>query len=398
MANNAQGDAITLRQWLPLLGLTVSAFIFNTSEFMPVGLLTDIGSTFALNEAQTGIMISVYAWAVMLLSLPLMVAASRVEFKRLMLGVVAVFAAGQFLSAIAPTFLTLTLVRLVVACAHAIFWSIASIMGTRLVGAKHAPLALSMIATGTSVAQIFGLPIGRAIGLAVGWRMTFGLVGVVSVVVVLYQAMALPPMPAGEPFSLKGLPALMKNRLLMGIYVVTAVYASSYYLCYSYIEPFLAQVAGLSANTITMSLMAFGVAGIIASVICTRFYDGHRKGFITGCIAGVCAPMLALAAVSAWGLPAIVAAFVMWGICGTIYGIAFQAELIACTDKDVSAVAMSMYSGIFNFGIGSGTALGGIVVSSAGVGLVGIAGGALCAVSLVLCLLLVIRPLAVRLS
>ncbi|MFR2951432.1 MAG: MFS transporter, partial [Collinsella intestinalis] len=105
-------------------------------------------------------MITVYAWAVMLLSLPLMIAASRIEFKRLLLGVLAVFAVGQALSSGAPTFAILVVVRIVVACAHAIFWSIASVMATRLVSTRHASVALGMIATGTSIAMIFGMPWG----------------------------------------------------------------------------------------------------------------------------------------------------------------------------------------------------------------------------------------------
>ena len=56
-------DGITLKQWLPLVGLTCCAFVFNTSEFMPIGLLTDIAASFSLTEAQAGIMISVYAGA-----------------------------------------------------------------------------------------------------------------------------------------------------------------------------------------------------------------------------------------------------------------------------------------------------------------------------------------------
>lgn len=72
----ARQDGISLKQWLPLIGLACCAFVFNTSEFMPIGLLTDIAASFSLTEAQTGIMISVYAWGVMLLSLPLMVFAS----------------------------------------------------------------------------------------------------------------------------------------------------------------------------------------------------------------------------------------------------------------------------------------------------------------------------------
>ena len=102
--SQARQDGITLRQWLPLVGLTCCAFVFNTSEFMPIGLLTDIAASFSLTEAQAGIMISVYAWGVMLLSLPLMVFASRFEFKRMLLGVLAVFSLGQFLFAVAPTY------------------------------------------------------------------------------------------------------------------------------------------------------------------------------------------------------------------------------------------------------------------------------------------------------
>lgn len=125
----ARQDGISLKQWLPLIGLACCAFVFNTSEFMPIGLLTDIAASFSLTEAQAGIMISVYAWGVMLLSLPLMVFASRFEFKRMLLGVLAVFSLGQFLSAVAPTYPILVCARLVVACAHAVFWSVASIMG-----------------------------------------------------------------------------------------------------------------------------------------------------------------------------------------------------------------------------------------------------------------------------
>ena len=199
-------------------------------------------------------MISVYAWGVMLLSLPLMVFASRFEFKWMLLGVLAVFSLGQFLSAVAPTYPILVCARLVVACAHAVFWSVASIMASRLVDARHGALAISMIATGSSIAQIFGLPIGRAIGLAVGWRMTFAVVGAFSAAAVVYQAAVFPAMPAGERFTVKQLPELLKNPFLIALYAVTVFMATGYYASYSYIEPFLAQVAHVDAGAITIWL------------------------------------------------------------------------------------------------------------------------------------------------
>ena len=70
---------MTSKERLPLIGMTVSAFIFNTSEFMPIGLLTDIAKSFSISEAKAGMLITVYSWIVMLLSLPLMLLVSKIE-------------------------------------------------------------------------------------------------------------------------------------------------------------------------------------------------------------------------------------------------------------------------------------------------------------------------------
>ncbi len=387
-------NGITLRQWLPLLGLTCAAFVFNTSEFMPIGLLTDIAASFSISEATAGVMISVYAWGVMLLSLPLMVAASRLEFKRLFLAVVAVFAAGQFLSAVAPTYPILVAARLVVAAAHAVFWSIASVMASRLVDARHASLALSMVATGSSIAQIFGLPLGRAIGLAVGWRMTFCVVGAVAVAVFVYQAAFFPQMPAGEPFSLRQLPTLFTNRPLVLLYVVTIFMATGYYVGYSYIEPYLQQVAGMNAGLITMCLTVFGCAGLLGSVSFSRFFDGHRRGFLALMLSGVAVSLLLMRAAAA--APALIfAVCVLWGLSATAFNVAFQAQIIEFASADASAVAMSIFSGLFNLGIGCGTAIGGAVVAQGAIGAIGYVGAGVAAVGVavaVAALLPAIRP------
>ena len=379
----SNNGSITLKQWLPLIGLTCCAFVFNTSEFMPIGLLTDIARSFSLTEAQAGIMISVYAWGVMILSLPLMVFASRFEYKRMLLGVVALFSLGQFLSAIAPTYPVLVCARLVVACAHAVFWSVASIMASRLVDARHGALAISMIATGSSVAQIFGLPLGRAIGLAVGWRMTFGVVGMVSAAVVIYQAFVFPPMAAGERFNLSQLPSLLKNPFLIALYAVTVFMATGYYTCYSYIEPFMQQVAGFEPGLITMSLTVFGFAGLVGSWLFGRLFDGHRFPFLAVALTGVAAALLLMRA-SAVVPAAVFVVCGVWGCCATAFNVAFQAELIKYTPADESAVAMSIFSGLFNLGIGTGTAIGGAVVSGPGIAWIGYAGGAIAAVGVLL--------------
>lgn len=160
--------SVPVRELLPLLALTLSAFLLNTSEFVPIGLLTDIAGAFGLSESGAGMMISLYAWAVAALSLPLMMVASRVSPKAIITAVLTLFCAGQVASALAPTFELLVMARLMVAASHAVFWSVASPFAVRVMAPEHSSLAMSMIVTGTSVAMIFGLPLGRALGIALG--------------------------------------------------------------------------------------------------------------------------------------------------------------------------------------------------------------------------------------
>lgn len=372
-------DKITRGQWLALAGLAVSAFIFNTSEFIPIGLLSDIGQTFSLTEAQTGIMISVYAWGVMILSLPLMVFASRFDFRRLLLGLVAIFTTGQFLSAIAPTYLLLVCSRLVVATAHAVFWSVVMIVAARVVSPRHSSTAMGIVATGSSIAQIFGMPMGRAIGLMVGWRMTFVVVGVVALVTLVYLAVVFPPMSAGEKFTLDKLPELFRNGPLVALYVAIVFIATGQYVAYSYVEPFLAQTVALGASEVTAALVVIGCAGLLGSYLFSRFYDGHKKGFIAATLVGETLALLALLP-AASSLGVTVAVLVVWGAAEMGFCVAFQSILIYITERDQASVAMSIYSGLFNLGIGAGSAIGGVTVTQLGVGAVGIVGGVFAAV------------------
>lgn len=370
--------------WLPLVGLAFAAFMFNTSEFMPVGLLTDIAGSFRLSEAQAGMMISIYAWAVMLLSLPLMMWGSRLPMRTLLLLVIGLFLAGQAASAVAPTFPLLVVARLLVAAAHAVFWSIASPLATRVADDRHAATAMSMVVTGSSVAMIFGMPLGRVIGLAVGWRMTFACVGAVALCVLLLMAAVMPRLEKGEPFTLAQMPTLLRNRSLMAIYAVTILAATGYYTGYSYVEPFLQQVAGLADGTITAALMAFGCAGIVGSLLFSRFYDGHRTSFSRVMLAGLALALLLMAVTGIAPMAAFGVCFI-WGLSATAFNVAFQAEIIRVTPPDASAVAMSIFSGLFNLGIGCGTWLGGMVTDSIGIGQVGLVGGVIAVLAFIAC-------------
>lgn len=369
-------NKMSLKSWLPLVGLTCAAFIFNTSEFIPIGLLSDIAGDFAITEAHAGMLISVYAWIVTLLSLPLMLLVSKIELRKLLLCVIVLFVGFQLFSALSTSYSMLMVARIGVACAHAVFWSIVSPLAVRIVPDKFRPLALSMIVTGTSVAMIFGLPLGRIIGLHIGWRMTFFYVGAFAFATFLYLMSCLPKVSSRGGFSLHQLPSLLRHPLLIGLYVLSFAIATSYYTGYSFIEPFLKQVAGLSDSWITATLMIFGGMGIVGSFSFSKFYAQNPYRFMNIVILSMTACLLLLHLSSGLSSTVILLCAV-WGAAVTAFNVALQAEIINNSPLDATSVSMSIFSGIFNLGIGCGTLIGGSICTYFSISDIGYMGGLL---------------------
>lgn len=370
-------------QWLPLLGLTFSAFIFNTSEFVPIGLLTDIANDFQITEAHAGLLITIYAWVVALASLPLMLLVSKVEFKRLLLSVVALFALSHILSSVSSNYMTLMVSRIGVACSHAIFWSIASPLAVKVAPEGKRSLALSFIVTGTSIAMIVGLPLGRIVGLFLGWRMTFLCIAVLAALVFVFMAIVFPKVPNQNPVSLRNLPGLVKTPALTGIYILTVVAITGHYTGYSYIEPFMAQVTHLRESAITFALMLFGLAGIVGSILFSKKYDKHPVAFINVAVYGIVAFLYLLQPASI-SMGSTLLVCVLWGIAITAFNLVFQALIIQFAPQATS-IAMSIYSGIFNVGIGSGALIGGYTCTYLSLGWIGYIGGTISLVAAFYC-------------
>ena len=383
---------MTKKEILPLIGMTVSAFIFNTSEFMPIGLLTDIAKSFEITEAKAGMLITVYSWIVMLLSLPLMILVSRIDYRRLFMGTVAVFGICQVLTVLSNSYGMLMASRIGVACAHAIFWSIASPIAVRMASEAHQSKALSMVVTGTSVATIAGLPLGKMVGHYAGWRIAFLIVAVITFGVLVYMAFLFPKMDCGEPFRVKQLPQLFKNRSLVCVYIQTFLFVVGYYTSYSYIDPFLQQVAGMGNSMVTITLFVFGAAGLLGSFLFSKFYDKYRRGVLRTVMAALVVELLLL--LPAAGKPGFMMALcALWGITVLMFNVSFQSETIQCTDEQSSSVAMSIFSGIFNFGIGAGSFLGGIVCDKGQISHLGFVGTVFAVISLLFFLICMSRNL-----
>ena len=376
----------TFKQWVSVCALAVGAFIFNTTEYIPIALLSDIGQSFGKPATEMGMMVTVYAWIVALLSLPLMLMTKNIERRKLLLMLFALFALFHALSFFSWNFNILLVSRIGIALTHAVFWSITASLAVRLAPTGKTNQALGLLSTGTVLAMVLGIPLGRVIGQYFGWQLSFLLIGVCAAGVMLVLAKNLPALPSQNTGSLSSLPSLFKRRNLMLLYAITVLIITAHFTAYSYIEPFVLQVGGFKAEQVTIVLSLYGLAGFAASYLFGKWFAKSQRLFMLGAVAVILLSALLLLPFASFPY-AVYALVFIWGVAIVIVSLGMVSKVLAFA-SDATDVANSIYSGLYNVGIGGGALLGHYVTVWFGLSNIGIAGALLAAAGLAVCSLL----------
>nr|WP_197676207.1 MFS transporter [Nakamurella panacisegetis] len=258
---------------LALLALAIGAFGIGTTEFVIIGLLPEIGGTFAVSVPTAGWLVTGYALGVVI-GAPLMTAlGTKIPRKTMLMALMAVFVAGNLLSAVAPTFAVMLSGRLLASLAHGAFFGIGAVVAADLVAPQKRAGAIATMFTGLTIANVVGVPLGTYIGQSVGWRTTFGLVAALGVAGFVGIAALVPPVAKPAGVHLRAELTAFRNVQVLLAMAMTVLGFGGVFAAVTYLAPMMTTVAGYSAGALTWLLVIFGVGMVAGNLLGGRFAD-----------------------------------------------------------------------------------------------------------------------------
>ncbi|MGW5350191.1 MFS transporter [Streptomyces sp. NPDC004031] len=346
--------------WLAVVSVTLGIFSIVTTEILPIGLLTDIGSSFALSDGTAGLMMTVPGFLAALSAPVVTVATARVD-RRLMLGVfVFLLAAANFLAAAAPGFWLVLVSRVVVGVVIGGFWSIGAGLAERLVPAASVGRATSVIFSAVPLGSVLGVPAGTFIGDLAGWRTAFVVMGAFTVGVLVLLVLVVPPLPPLRTTRLHVLRGMLKNVNTRFALLLTFLIVLAHFGTYTYVTPFLEQVTGADARLITVFLLVYGAAGIVGNFLAGAVVVRRPRATL-GLAAAMIAAATLLLPVLGHGQAGALALLVVWG---TAYGAVPVASQtwFAKAAPDAPEAASVLFTSSFQATISFGALTGGVVL------------------------------------
>ncbi|WP_433630339.1 MFS transporter [Nocardia sp. CA-120079] len=362
-----------LIRWLGVVAVMLGIFSIVTTEILPIGLLTSIGADFTISDGMAGLMMTLPGLLAAIAAPLVTVAAARIDRRLLLCGCTLLLVIANAVAALAPEFWVVLASRVLIGFTIGGYWSIAAGLAGRLVPPESVHRATAVIFSSVPLGSVLGVPAGTFVGNVAGWRAAFVVLGLLSAVVLVLLAVALPALPAEHALLLTTLRIGLRGpgiriALLATFFVVIAQFGT-----YTYVTPFLEQVTEVSAGTITVLLLIYGVAGVAGNFLGGALLGRPRLalGFAASAMA---AAMLLLPLLGRWEFGA-TALLIVWGIGYGGVPVVLQ-TWFADALPDAPEVASVLFTASFQATFCVGALVGGVIVDRTSAGTVLLCGGA----------------------
>lgn len=365
-----------------IVALTVATFLAVTTEMLPVGLLPAIGREIGVSDSITGLLVTVYAFMVAVLAVPLTAATARFPRKGLLESTLIAYTLSNVVVAVAPNFAVLAAGRAFGGIAHALFFSVSIGYASRLVRPEHTGRALAVVTAGAAAGFVLGVPLSTSLGTALGWRAAFGVLAAVCAVTLAVVALLLPAVPGGGGAHL-GEGARARRARLGIVSTANAVVYLGQFTVYTFVSVLLL-AAGLPAAGVGPVLLGIGAVGMLGTWFAAVTLDRRPRAAVMVLLTAVTLGLVAVGTAFP-ALGGVLAAGALWG--AGFGGVASVFQTAAIRTRGASPeVTGALINSTANIGIGGGAAIGAAVLAGPGLGWLPFAGAALVLAGLVIVL------------
>jgi DHA1 family inner membrane transport protein len=345
----------------PLLALALAAFAIGTTEFVIMGLLPQVADSLAVSIPTAGWLVSGYALGVFIGAPIMAVATQSLPPRRALMALMGIFILGNALCAIAPGYEFLMVARVVTALCHGAFFGIGSVEAASLVAPNKRAQAVALMFTGLTLANVLGVPLGTALGQAMGWRTTFWAVTVLGVLALAGLYVLLPRHEAKAER-----PNMMREfgRLTLPVWLalsVTVISSASIFAIFTYIAPLLGGITHVSPRGVSYTLFIIGLGLTIGNYIGGRLADWRVTTTLVLVFTASAVILAGLTFTAHYLIPAEIT-LLLWAICAFSAIPALQINLVNL-GREAPNLISTLNIAAFNAGNALGAWVGGQVIA-----------------------------------
>jgi len=346
---------------LPLTALALCAFGIGVTEFAPMGLLPLIASDLAISIPAAGLLVTGYAVGVMLGAPVVTLLTLRIPRKLLLILLMGVFTAGNFLAFASSNYATLLAARLVTSLCHGALFGVGSMVAASLAPPGKRAGAIATMFMGLTVANIGGVPLAAWIGQVAGWRVAFMGIAGLGIIAMIALQLAVPRIGATGAIDVWAELSELRRPSVIIAMTVTVLASGAMFTVFTYIAPIVHEQTHGSPSFLTAILILYGIGLTVGNWLGGRYADRSIDATLIVVLASLCGLLLLFAVTMNWPVPAAMSVLA-WGIATFALVPPLQMQVLTAA-AGAPTLASAMNIGAFNLGNAFGAAIGGAVIA-----------------------------------